>query len=75
MARQAQSWNSLTEEHHQLLAISKPSECTVALYWDVEEERYTKLRFFLGSEFGGYADDEILDTFELLHVNRGMSWP
>ncbi|KAF2819119.1 hypothetical protein CC86DRAFT_146813 [Ophiobolus disseminans] len=53
-----QFWNSLSEQHHQLLVASEVSECALALYWDAGESRYTKF----GSFFAPELKDDLLES-------------
>jgi hypothetical protein len=68
-----QFWDSLTARHQMLLSSPDAGECVVALSWDNEVAKYTKLQFFLGPDFDSCDDREILNTFELLNLHESTA--
>jgi hypothetical protein len=67
-----QFWESLTEQHHEMLSSPDFGECTVALFWDEQAAKHTKLQFFLGPEFDICDDSQVTDTFDLLGIREGI---
>jgi hypothetical protein len=54
-----------------MLSSPEFGECIVALFWNEQAAKHTKLQFFLGPEFDIGDDSEITDTFELLGTHEG----
>jgi hypothetical protein len=65
-----QFWDSLTNQHREVVAHSDSAECIVVLHLDSVVAAYTKLGFFLVQGFDHYNDDQVKDIFEILHTNN-----
>jgi hypothetical protein len=65
-------WESLTPRHREMLSSPEFGDCTVALFWDEKVDKYTQLRYFLGSKFDIGDEGEVTCTFELLDTGEGI---